>query len=267
MLMELFSYAFVKHALIAGALAALVSGVLGFFVVLRRQSFAGHALSHVGFAGSAGAGFLHLSPLLGQLGATLLAAIGMGLLGERIEKSDMAIGIILAFFLGLGVLFLYFFQDFSGSALTLLFGDIFSVSGYQIELLLVSVFISMIFFIIFSRPLLFASLMPELAQSSGISLTRMSVFFFIWLALAVTAASMVVGLLLVFTLLIGPPAIALQWTRNIMSGIVLSVLIAECIVLLGIVLSLLTNFPSSFWMSALSAGLYLASVLIKRVEC
>lgn len=266
MLNELLFYPFVQHALIAGILAAWIAALLGYFVVIRRQSFAGHALSHVGFAGACGAGLVNASPLFGQLGITILAAIGMGYLGERIEKGDVAIGIILAFFLGLGVLFLYFYQNFSGNALTLLFGDVFSVSQGQLILLLIMSLFSILFFLVFSRPLLFASLMPELALARGISLTTISVIFFIWLALAVTAVSIVVGLLLVFTLLIGPAATALQWTRSVLKGIVLSIVLAEMIVISGILLSLQTNWPSSFWISALSAGLYIGSELIKRYK-
>ena len=107
---ELFAYNFMRYAFAAGTMAAIVSAIIGYFVVLRAQNFAAHALSHIGFAGAAGAGLLGLSVTTGQLGMTVLAAIGMGFLGNRASKSDVAIGITLTFALGLGILFLYFYK-------------------------------------------------------------------------------------------------------------------------------------------------------------
>src|ERR1700723_3434453 len=106
---QLLAYDFMQHAFLAGTLAALTCAVIGFFVVLRSQNFASHALSHISFAGAAGAGLIGLSPPLGQLVLTVLAAITMGSLGERVSKSDIAIGMVLSFSLGLGVLFLFFY--------------------------------------------------------------------------------------------------------------------------------------------------------------
>src|SRR5688572_17204420 len=102
---EIFSYDFMRHAFEAGTLAAIVSAIIGYFMVLRTQAFASHALSHIGFAGAAGAGLFGLSPPAGQLGLTLIAAVSMGSMSERTAKSDVAIGITLAFSLGLGILF------------------------------------------------------------------------------------------------------------------------------------------------------------------
>src|SRR5271154_6842579 len=102
---ELFAYNFMRYAFAAGTMAAVVSALIGYFVVLRAQSFAAHALSHIGFAGAAGAGLLGLTATTGQLGLTILAAAGMGGLGEKTSKSDVAVGITLAFSLGLGILF------------------------------------------------------------------------------------------------------------------------------------------------------------------
>src|ERR1700722_17155315 len=114
---HLFSYDFIRNAFTAGTLAAIVSAIVGYFVVLRSQNFAGHALSHIAFAGAAGAGLVGLSPSTGQLILTLLAAIGMGSMGERASKSDVAIGVTLAFSLGLGVLFLHFYPHYAAQAL------------------------------------------------------------------------------------------------------------------------------------------------------
>src|ERR1700722_18505924 len=103
---DLFAYDFMQNAFMAGTIAAVVSAIIGYFVVLRCQSFAAHALSHIAFAGAAGAGLIGLQPTTGQLLLTLLAAVGMGGLGARSAKSDIAIGITLSLSLGIGILFL-----------------------------------------------------------------------------------------------------------------------------------------------------------------
>jgi zinc/manganese transport system permease protein len=255
----LFEYDFMQHAFIAGSLAALVAGIVGYFVVIRNLAFAGHALGHIGFAGAAGAGLVGLTPPMGQLILTSLAAMGMGAFDKRLDKSDMIIGIILAFSLGLGVLFLYFYKAYAGQAMSILFGDLLGVSQNLIYWMLFfsSLILATLFFI--ARPLLFASLEPELAQAKGISLNVISILFLLIVAVAVTEASQIVGVLLVFTLLIGPPASALNWARNFWGGMLLTAIISLGIVWAGIILTYVTDWPASFWISFLSLAIYLGS--------
>ncbi|HVV68099.1 MAG TPA: metal ABC transporter permease [Gammaproteobacteria bacterium] len=248
---DLFAYEFMRNAFAAGTIAAIVAAIVGYFVVLRGQTFAGHALSHIGFAGAAGAGLVGILPATGQLLLSLLASIGMGSLGEKAAKSDIAIGITLAFSLGLGVLFLYFYTNYAGHATVILFGDLFGVSTKTIQSMLIYSLISLLGVALLGKRLLFASLEPELAQAKGISLRFLSIWFFMLVSIAVTEASQVVGILLVFTLLIGPPASALSCTRKFWKGLGLSVLIGVIMVWLGIILSYITNWPVSFWISAL----------------
>jgi len=256
---ELLSYDFMVHALAAGTMAAIVSAILGYFVVLRAQSFAAHALSHIGFAGAAAAGLVGLSVTTGQLGLTLLAAIGMGCLGKKTSRSDVAIGITLAFSLGLGILFLYFYSNYAGKAMSILFGDLLGVSSELLKTMLVYSVASLAGLCLIARPLLFSSLEPELAEAKGVSLELISILFFILVSVAITEASQVVGILLVFALLIGPAASALCWTRSFWNGLLLSILLGLAIVWLGILLTYLTDWPASFWISALSFFSYLIS--------
>ena len=254
---DLFAYEFLRNAFLAGTIAAVVSAIIGYFVVLRCQNFAAHALSHIAFAGAAGAGLIGLSPPTGQLILTLLAAIGMGSLGERASKSDIAIGITLAFSLGLGVLFLHFYSNYAGQAMAILFGDLFGVSKELIHSMFVYSLISLFGLTLIAKRLLFASLEPELAEAKGISLHFISILFLMMVAVAVTEASQVVGILLVFTLLIGPAASSLCCTRSFWGGISVSVLLGIASVWIGIILSFLTNWPVSFWISTLSFCTYL----------
>lgn len=256
---EILSYDFMRHAYAAGTLAAIVSAVVGYLVVLRSQVFAAHALSHIGFAGAAGAGLIGLAPLTGQLGLTLFAAFCMGFMGERAKKSDVAIGITLAFALGLGILFLYFYSNYAGRAMSILFGDVLGVSRELLKQMLIYSVISLVGLIIIAKPLLFATLEPELAEAKGVSLRFISILFLIFVSIAITEASQVVGILLVFTLIIGPAASAVSITRSFWGGMGLSVVMGLIIVWLGITLAYITNYPTAFWISTLSLVFYLIS--------
>ncbi|MDQ2994056.1 MAG: metal ABC transporter permease [Pseudomonadota bacterium] len=258
---NLFSYDFMIHAFIAGTIAAILAGVVGYFVILRNLSFAAHALGHIGFAGASGALLVGLTPIAGQFLLTLLAAIGIGALGERISKNDMVIGIILSFCLGLGSLFLYFYSGYAGLASIILFGNLFGVSDHDLQLMFWLMLGSLLALAVIAKQLLFTSLEPELAEAKGISLTWMAILFVVIMAIAVTLASQVVGVILIFTLVIGPAAIAIEWTRHFWSGIILSVVLAIAIVWAGIVLAFYTDWPISFWISALVLVAYLLNTL------
>ena len=227
--MTILSYPFMQHAFIAGTLAAILAAAVGYFVVLRNLSFAGHALGHVGFAGATGAMLIGLSPLSGQLILTVIAGLSMGALGTRLYKRDMAIGIILAFALGLGSLFLSLYQGYAGQATSILFGDLLGVSTHNLWVILALTLLSLILLGILARPLLFASLEPELAQAKGINLWTISIIFLGIVAIAVTIAAQVVGVLLIFTLLVGPSAVALQWAKNFWQGILIPLLLRRLV--------------------------------------
>src|SRR5512144_2907078 len=123
----MFEYDFMRTAFIAGGLAAVIAGAVGFFLVLRNMTFAGHALSHVGFAGATGSVLICTSPLCVLLAFTLVAGIAIGLLGDRLRGRDVAVGIILSLALGLGVLFLYLYSTHATQATAILFGNLLGV--------------------------------------------------------------------------------------------------------------------------------------------
>src|ERR1700744_2520955 len=152
----MFTYDFMQNAFAAAGVVAVVSGLIGFFLVLRAQTFAGHALSHVGFAGATGAVLIGVPPLWGLIALTLVAGIGMGLLGERLYQRDVAIGIVLAMSLGLGLLFLNFFTAYATQATALLFGNILGVDAATVWTLLFLGTAAAAALAAISRPLLFA---------------------------------------------------------------------------------------------------------------
>ena len=207
----MFTYDFMQNAFAAAGIVAVVCGLVGFFLVLRAQTFAGHALSHVGFAGATGAVLLGISPLWGLVALTLLAGIGMGLLGERLHQRDVAIGIVLAMSLGLGLLFLHFFTAYATQATALLFGNVLGVDAATVWTLLLLGIVAIAALAAISRPLLFASLQPELAEAKGVSL-RTGIRCCSWRSSRWPSreCAQIVGVLLVFALMVGPAAAAQQ---------------------------------------------------------
>src|SRR5579885_1048322 len=179
-----------------------------------RKTFAGHALAHVGFTGATGAVLIGVSPLWGLVLVTLAAGLGMGLLGDRLAERDVAIGLVLALSLGLGLLFLHFFTAYATQATALLFGNVLGVNRRTVWILLVLGAISLAFLATISRPLLFVSLQPELAEARGVSPRLYSVLFLAIVALTTAECAQIVGVLLVFALMVGPAAAALRWTHT-----------------------------------------------------
>ncbi len=264
MLTEILSYDFMQRAFAASGIVALVAGTVGYFLVLRGQTFAGHALSHVGFAGATGAVLLGLSPLGGMLVVTVAAGVGMGLLGERLSGRDVAIGIILALALGFGLLFLNLYASNAAQATALLFGNVLAVSPDMLEALGILAVVTLFALAAISRPLLFASLQPELAEAKGVSIRTVGALFMAVVALAVAQSVQIVGVLLVFALMVGPPAAAQLLTNRLVPGIALAAGLAIAQAWLGIVIAYHTDWPTSFCITALGALVYLGAAAATR---
>ncbi len=255
---DLLGQQFVHNALLAGAVVGLVSGAIGFFVVTRGASFAVHAMSELGFTGAAGALWLGLSPVVGLVGGSLVTGLALGLLSLRGRERDSAIGSVLAFGLGVGVLFLSLYQGYATEATNLLFGSVVAVSRSQLAGLAVVSLLVMVGIAASYRPLLFSSVDPEVAEARGVPLRALSVITYLLLALTTAEAVQVVGVLLVLTLVITPAAAAQRLAVNPATSIVLAMLIAVAATEGGILISLEWG-PSSFWIAALSFAVYLAA--------
>lgn len=249
------------NAVAAGTIVAIVAGAVGYVLVLRGQAFAGHALSHIGFTGATGAVLLGLPPLWGLVLISVVGGVGMGFLGERVGERDVAIGIVLTAALGFGLLFLHFFTASATQATALLFGNIFAVEADAIWALLGLGLVCLTVLGLIARPLLFASLQPELAEAKGVPMRLVSVLFLGLVGLAVAECVQVVGVLLVFALMVGPAAAAQRWTGRIGPGAGLSVTLALAITWSGLALANWTDWPVSFWISVLSATVYIVACL------
>jgi zinc/manganese transport system permease protein len=246
-------YEFMRNAFAAAGIAAVVSGLVGYFLVLRGQTFAGHALSHIGFAGATGAVLIGLAPVWGLVGFTIAAGVGMGFLGERLSGRDVAIGVVLSLALGFGLLFLHYYTAFATQTTALLFGNVLAVDHATIATLVALAAITIAGLAAIMRPLIFSSLQPELAEAKGVPLRLVSTAFLVIVALAVSQSAQIVGVLLVFALMVGPPATAQRLARGLWSGMLLSAAIALAEAWLGLVVAYHTDWPVSFCIAMLSA--------------
>lgn len=255
--MNIFLEPFVRNAYLAATLAAICAGVIGYFVVLRRLAFASHALAHVGFTGATAAVLIGADLVLGTLVFTIAAALIMGLLGDRLRGRDTAIGTTLAFTMGLGLLFLYLSTKLSSMATNILFGDILAVSDRALVVGVIFAAVSLGTVAVVYRPLLFASVDPELAAVRGVPVRLLGILFMVLLAWTVAQAVQVVGVLLIFALLVTPAAAAQHLTARPAYGVAWSVLLALTAVWAGLTAACFPPYyPPSFFITTISFVLY-----------
>ena len=195
----------------------------------------------------------------GLIAFTVTAGIVMGLMGDRISGRDVAIGVVLALALGFGLLFLHYYTAFATQATALLFGNVLAVDGSMIATLIGLGVITLAALAAIMRPLIFASLQPELAEAKGVPLRFISTAFLAIVALAVSESAQIVGILLVFSLMVGPPAAAQRLVTGLWSGMALSAGLALAEAWLGIAIAYSTDWPVSFCIAVLSALGYFAT--------
>jgi zinc/manganese transport system permease protein len=265
-LAALFHYEFMVHAFQAGTVVAIVAGAIGYFVVLRASAFAAHALSHIGFAGATGAVVLGLSPVFGLLAFTLASGVTIGALGNRLRGRDVTIGIVLAWTLGLGVLFLSLYRGYATEAYALLFGEILGISATDVAVTLVAGIVTFAALIAIYRPLLFSSVDADLASAKGVPVTALSIAFMAILAVAVTEAVQVVGVLLIFALIVTPAAIAVRFTSRPMVAIITGVGLALAFTWAGLTIAYYSPHPVSFFITSLAFATYVAVRLFEPLQ-
>jgi zinc/manganese transport system permease protein len=258
----IFDYAFMRNAFMAGTLVAVTAGIVGYFVILRRLAFAAHALAHIGFAGATGAVLLNLNLFVGLAVFTAGAGIAMGILGDKLRGRDVAIGTVLALTMGLGSLFLSLSTKLAGEATSILFGDLLAISWTQVQLTLVFAVGTLLVVAAIYRPLLFASVDPEVAETRGVPVRLLGVLFMILLALTVSQAVQVVGVLLIFSLLVTPAATAHLLTSRPEVAIAYSVAFAVASIWLGLLLAYHIPWPPSVFITLISFAMYLGARLL-----
>jgi zinc/manganese transport system permease protein len=246
---------FMMNTWVVATIVAPVAGVVGFFVVLRGSAFPAHAIPKGAFAGAAGAALLGISTLIGLAAFSVLGALGIGVLGRR-GRHDVATALALVMMLALGAAFLSRTTEYEPEIYSLLFGEILGVSST--ELLPVAVLgIGCVAAIgVMYRPLMLSSAVPDIAAARGIRSYHIELCFLIVVALATTMTVPVVGALLIFSLMVGPPAAARSLTSRPAVAILLSVVIALVTVWIAIAASYQLNWPVGFFVGSLSALSY-----------
>lgn len=258
----MFQYDFMVHAFQAGTIVAIVAGIVGYFVVLRRSSFAAHALSHVGFTGAAGAVLIGINPIFGLLAFTMSGGLLIGILGRKAVSRDIQIGTVLAFMLGLGVLFISLYTGYATEAYSLLFGEILGIASSDVLITLIAGIIILVALAILYRPLLFTSLDEDVAEAKGLSVFWIGIIFMLLIAASTSIAVQVVGVLLIFSLMVTPAAIAERLASKPSWGIAISALIAVLATWLGLFISFYLPYPVSFFITAI---VFIAYIFVRFI--
>ncbi len=246
---------FMMNAWTTGTIVAVVAGVVGYFVVLRGSAFPAHAIPKGAFAGAAAASLLGISTLIGLAVFSLLGALGIGSLGRR-GRQDVATALALVMMLALGAAFLSRTTEYEPEIYSLLFGEILGVSTSQILPVVVLAVVCIAAVAVIYRPLMLSSVVPEIAEAKGIRSHRIEMCFLLVVALATAVTVPVVGALLIFSLMIGPPAAARSFTSRPVLAMLLAVVIALVTVWAAIALSYQYNWPVGFFVGVLGALSY-----------
>jgi zinc/manganese transport system permease protein len=265
-LRELFAFPFMVHALEAGTIVAVFAAAVGWYMVLRRQSFAGHTLSLMAFPGATGAALIGLPVSLGYYLACGAAALAMGQTTRTSTRgfgSETAvIGTVQTVGLAAGYLFLSLNSAILSGTETLLFGTFLGVTESQVLTLLIIAVVALALLALGARPLLFSTVDRELARASGIPVGTLDVLFLLLLALAVAATSQITGVLLVFAVLVAPPAAAQQLTSRPLAGLLLGIVFALLVVWLGLAAAYFSPWPVGFYTTTFAFAVYVIARVV-----
>lgn len=264
---QLLEFHFMVNALRAGTIVAVVAGAIGYLMVLRQQSFAGHTLAIVGFPGAAGAAWLGIDTSFGFFGFCIAAGLVLGLIPqESRQQHGAAIGIVQAFGLACGLLFVSLYHGFLSGLNGLLFGTIVGITDRQVLILLVAGVIALGALAVLGRPLFFTSLDEAAARSRGVPTRLLGTSFLVLLGIGAAGASQVTGSLLVFALLVAPAATAVRLTARPALGIWLSMAIAVVVTWLGEGVAFFSPYPIGFWVTTFAFALFLLASAYRAVR-
>jgi zinc/manganese transport system permease protein len=265
---ELFQYGFMVNALRAGTVVAVMAAVIGWFMVIRRQSFAGHTMAVVGFPGAAGATLIGVSALYGYFAFCVLAALMISTVphsrGRAFSQENAVTGTVQTFLLALGFLFVSLYRGNLNGINSLLFGNFLGITDTQVLTLLLVAVGALGILVAISRPLLFASVDPDVAAARGVPVRMVSLLFLVLLGLAAAEASQITGALLVFALLVMPAATAQRLTPRPVLGGAIAVVLALAVTWIGLGIAYYSPYPIGFWVTTLAFGAYLVAGVVTR---
>jgi zinc/manganese transport system permease protein len=251
---QLLEFHFMRNALLAGTVVAILAAVIGWFMVLRRQAFAGHTLAVVGFPGASGAVWLGISATAGYYGfcvaaALIIAALPRDASGAARTEESAVIGVVQAFALACGFLFVSLYKGFLGGFNALLFGSFLGITDAQVLTLVAVAVAALLIFALIGRPLLFASVDAQVAAARGVPVRLLSTVFLVLLGVTAAAVSQITGSLLVFALLVMPAATAQRLTTRPGWSIFAAAVIAVAVTWLGLSVAYFSIYPIGFYVS------------------
>ncbi len=264
-LRQLLSFPFMVNAFRAGTIVAILAGLVGWLMVLRRQSFVGHTLALVGFPGAAGAILVGASATAGFFVFTAVAALVIAAVpAQRVSEQSALTGTVQAVALAFGFLFVSLYGGFLGGANSLLFGTFLGVSSGQVAVLAAVAAAALAVLAVVTRPLFFASLDPDVARARGVPVGRLSIAFLLILGVAAAEVSQITGTLLVFTLLVVPAATAQTVTARPGLSVALTVAWGVTVTWLSLAIAYFSPYPLGFILTSLSFAGYVAARLVRR---
>jgi zinc/manganese transport system permease protein len=245
----------------------VLAGAMGHFMVLRRQSFAGHTLSLIGFPGAAGAVLIGVAASYGYFafclaGAVVIAALPRTGRGGYSEESAVT-GTVQALALACGFLFVALYKGFLNSINALLFGSFLGITGEQVAVLGVVAALSLVVLGVIGRPLAFASIDPDVAAARNVPVRALSMTFLVLLGAATAEVSQITGTLLVFALLVMPAATAQALTARPFTALVLTIMIGMVVTWLGLSVAYYTPYPVGFYVTSFAFAGYVGSQLFR----
>lgn len=257
----LWHYPFMRHALVAGTAVAVMGALVGWFVVLRQEAYAAHSLAMVAFPGATAAAYMSIAPLIGYFGFAVAGAGAIAVLAPEpgsgtYRGHSAAVGTVQAAALALGLLFASRYQGFLANITSFLFGSFLGISATEATALVIVAAATVLVLAALGRPLLFASVEPAVARGAGVPVRRLGAAFLVLLAVAVAATSQFTGVLLVFSLLITPPAVAQAITARPAWSLLISVVVGVAVVWAGLGAAFYTDRPAGFWITTIGFALY-----------
>jgi zinc/manganese transport system permease protein len=255
--LQILTSAFMRNALIGGTLVALAAGLIGYFIVVRNTAFAAHALAHIGFPGATGAVLLGVPVSLGLGVFCIGGALVIGALGKKADEREIATGTVLAAATGLGLFFSSLATKSSGTVTNVLFGNLLAVTGEQLVVFAILVAVLGVTVAAIFRPLLFASVNPDVAEARGVPVRALSMVFMALLGLAITMAVQAVGTLLLFALVVTPAATAIMLTARPVGAMAVSTVLSVAAVWAGLAVSAMFDVPPSFAIVTLVCAVWL----------
>ncbi len=262
---QMLSLHFMVNAYRAGTIVAVIAGAIGWFMVLRRQSFAGHTLAVVSFPGAAGAIWLGISATAGYFAGSIVAALAIAMVprstsGRARSEESAVIGTVQAFALACGVLFVSLYGGFLDSLTGLLFGTFLGISDAQVVTLAVVAAGVLVGLALIARPLLFASVDADVAAARGVPVRGLSLAFLLLLGCAAAEVSQITGALLVFALLVMPAAAAQQITARPALSLAITVVLALAVTWVSLSVAFYSVYPVGFYVSTIGFGVYVLAV-------